>query len=131
MKGEPNWITKDIVVAIHGAMTARFGGISGIRDDGLLESELGRPRHLFAHCTSDLPELAGAYAFGIVKNHPFLDGNKRTGFMTAYTFLGLNGLCLVAPEPEAAVATLRLADGTIIEEGYARFLRDFSERVRK
>jgi death on curing protein len=131
MKDDPSWMTLDMVLAVHDAAIAQFGGMTGVRDKGLLESALGRPRHLFAYGSSDLHELAAAYAFGIAKNHPFIDGNKRTAFVVAGLFLQINGWRLTASEPQAAYATLGLADGTIAEEGYGRFLRDFSEHTPK
>ncbi len=126
MTDDPIWLTSEMVIAIHEQMIIKFGGLGGVRDRGLLDSALGRPRHLFAYGSTDLIDLAAAYAFGIAKNHPFHDGNKRTAFMGAYTFLGLNGIQLTAPEPEAAVATLGLADGSIPEDGFAAFLKDFT-----
>lgn len=103
-------------------MLERFGGLEGIRDDGLLESALNRPRHLFAYGEPSLFELAAAYASGIVKNHPFLDGNKRSGFMAAALFLETNGLRFAAPEEEVVERTLALAAGAIGEEGYREWL---------
>ena len=110
---EPFWLTREAVLAIQGMLLARFGGLGGIRDEGLLDSALNRPLHLFHYGEPSLFELAAAYAEGIVKNHPFLDGNKRAGFMAAYTFLGLNGQQLQAPEEEAVLQTLALAADAI------------------
>ncbi|MEI6494157.1 MAG: type II toxin-antitoxin system death-on-curing family toxin, partial [Verrucomicrobiota bacterium] len=93
---EPFWLTREVVLAIQGELLARFGGLEGIRDEGLLDSALNRPLHLFHYGDPPLFELAAAYAEGIVKNRPFLDGNKRAGFMAAYTFLGVNGQQLEA-----------------------------------
>jgi death-on-curing protein len=93
---EPYWLNQEISLMIHGELLARFGGLEGIRDQGLLESSLDRPRQAF-HCVQPtIFELAAAYSHGLVKNHPFLDGNKRIGFMATYTFLGLNGYQLTA-----------------------------------
>lgn len=119
---EPVWMTRRIVLAIQSSLIARFGGLGGIREDGLLESALARPQQLFHYGEPGLPELAAAYAEGIVKNHPFLDGNKRAGFMAAYTFLAANGFHLVAPEEEAVVHTLALAAGEIGAVEYAAWL---------
>ncbi len=130
MQDDPVWLTDEIVVAIHEQMIVQFGGLGGVRDARLLDSALSRPRHLFAYGSTDLMDLAGAIAFGIAKNHPFHDGNKRTAFMSAYTFLGLNGLRITATEADAAAATLGLADGSITESGYALFLRDHTERLK-
>lgn len=104
-------------------MLQRFGGLDGVRDEGLLESALNRPRHLFAYGSPSLPELAAAYAAGIVQNHPFIDGNKRTGFMAAALFLEVNGLSFQAPEIEVVERTLALAAGAIEEAEYAAWLK--------
>jgi death-on-curing protein len=127
---EPVWITREIILAIQSSLIARFGGLGGIRDDGLLESALARPEQLFHYGTPTLIDLAATYAEGIVKNHPFLDGNKRAGFMAAYTFLAANGLQLVAPEEEAVVHTLALAASKIAAAEYAAWLaRSVEPRV--
>lgn len=120
---EPIWLTRQVVLAVQEELLARFGGMSGLRDDTLLESALNRPLHAFHYGVSDLFELAADYAFGIVKNHPFLDGNKRAGFMAAYVFLGANGSDLIAPEEEAVLQTLALAAGEIGRDDYAAWLR--------
>ncbi len=104
-------------------MLARFGGLAGIRDSGLLDSALNRPLHLFAYGTPDLFELAAAYAAGIIKNHPFLDGNKRAGFMAAALFLDVNDLECIAPEEEVVLQTLALAAGDIRKKQYAAWLK--------
>jgi death on curing protein len=119
----PQWISREVVLAMHEELLARYGGLSGVRDEGLLDSALCRPEHLFAYGTPDLYELAASYAVGIVKNHPFLDGNKRSGFMTAYTFLGVNGEEVIAPEEEVVLQTLALAAGDIREKDYAAWLK--------
>ena len=120
---EPRWISREIVLAIQLRLLAQFGGLPGVRDEGLLESALNRPRHRFAYGDPDLFDLAASYAHGIVKNHPFLDGNKRAGFMAAYTFLGANGETFQAPEPEVVLQTLGLAAGAVSEQAYAKWLR--------
>ena len=81
----PTWLTQAAITAIHQELLARFGGLSGVRDEGLLQSALARPEHLYNYGEPSLFELAAAYAHGIVKNHPFIDGNKRVGFMAAYS----------------------------------------------
>jgi len=121
---EPTWIPREVVLAMHGELLARFGGLAGVRDDGLLESALGRPIQQFVYGEPTLFDLAATYAAGIVKNHPFIDGNKRTRFMTAYTFLGANGLRFTAPEEEVVVQTRALAAGEIGEAEYAQWLSD-------
>ncbi len=128
---EPFWIPSAVVLAIHNEMLVRFGGSSGVRDPGMLESALAKPQQLFHYGEPTLFEMAASYACGIVKNHPFIDGNKRTGFMSAYTFLGANGWELIAPEPEAVIQTLGLAAGEITESDYALWLEDQSETVTK
>ncbi len=119
---DPIWLDRVVVVAIQRELLARFGGLDGIRDDGLLDSAINRPLHLFHYGEPTLFDLAAAYAEGIVKNHPFLDGNKRAGFMTAYTFLAANGQQLEAPEEEAALQTLALAAGAIGAEEFSAWL---------
>lgn len=119
---EPHWISREALLAVQEELLARFGGLAGIRDEGLLESALNRPMQLFNYGSPSLYEMAAAYAEGIVKNHPFLDGNKRAGFMAAYIFLGINGLELVAPEEEAVLETLALAAGKNKGAEFAKWL---------
>jgi death-on-curing protein len=119
---EPCWITTQECLALHRALIARFGGCDGIRDDGLMESALSRPLQLFNYASPTVSELAAAYAEGIVKNHPFLDGNKRTGFVLAALFLESNGYSFTAPEEEAVLQNLALAAGAIGAEEYAEWL---------
>ncbi len=113
---------KEVVLAAHEEMLAMFGGPVGMRDEGLLESALHRPQQLFSYGEPTLFELAAAYAVGIVKNHPFLDGNKRSGFLTAYIFLEANGISFSAPEEEVVVQTVALAAGEIGVAEYAAWL---------
>jgi death-on-curing protein len=119
---EPFWLSREIILAIQGQLLARFGGLEGLRDEGLLESALGRPLQLYHYGNPSLFDLAASYAYGIVKNHPFLDGNKRAGFMAAYTFLGINGMSLDAPEEEAVLQTLALAAGMLDADGFSAWL---------
>lgn len=127
---EPFWLTRLAVEIIHDEQLAEHGGAPGLRDPGLLESALARPRNLFGYeGEADPCALAAAYAAGLVRNHPFVDGNKRTGFLAAYTFLLMNGQELVAPEAEAVVMTLGLASGELPEAGYAAWLRDRTEAI--
>jgi death-on-curing protein len=119
----PIWITREVVVATQEMLLERFGGLGGIRDEGMLDSALHRPQHLAAYGTDDIFALAAAYATGIVRNHPFLDGNKRAGFMAAYIFLGANRWDLQAPEEEVVERTLALAAGAIEAEDYAAWLQ--------
>jgi death-on-curing protein len=119
---EPNWINRPVLLAVQTELLNRFGGLSGIRDEGLLDSAINKPRNLFAYGTPSVFELAASYAIGLVKNHPFLDGNKRIGFMAAYIFLGANGWSLEASEEEAVLETLALAASKSSEEDYAAWL---------
>lgn len=120
---EPVWITKEHTLTFHNLLLSRFGGIDGIRDEGLLESALNRPIQLFHYEAPTLFDMAAAYAFGIVKNHPFLDGNKRAGFTVAGLFLEFNGYTLQAPETEAVLLTVALAAGEVTAAHYAEWLK--------
>jgi death-on-curing protein len=121
---EPIWLRSDAVIAIHERLLADHGGPTGLRDAGLLDSALARPRQVLAYKEPDLCALAAAYAFGIIRNHPFVDGNKRVAFMSAYVFLARNGLTLTAIEAAAAQAVLQLAAGDMPEEQFAQWLRN-------
>jgi death on curing protein len=118
------WLTADMIVDIHASQLAAFGGPGGIRDHGMLESAIARPRNQFAYGETDLCQLAASYAFGIAKNHPFVDGNKRAAFLAAATFLRLNGVRFAPKQMEAAAAILGTAAGEISEDGLARWIRD-------
>ena len=120
---EPVWVLRDVVLALHDQSLAQFGGLAGVRDDGLLDSALGKPRNLFAYGTPSLFDLAASYAFGVVRNHPFLDGNKRAGFVVAVLFLELNGYRFQATEVDAALRTLALAAGELSEADYLEWLK--------
>jgi len=120
---EPVWIDLEDCLGFHGALLGRFGGLDGMRDQGLLESALARPRQLLAYGSPDLFDLAASYAHGIVKNHLFLDGNKRSGLMAAALFLEANGQQFHAPEEEAVLQTLALAAGETGADEYAAWLR--------
>ena len=121
---EPIWLTVEDVITLHGEQLVIFGGPEGVRDRGLLESALGRPLNRWNYGESDLARLAAAYAFGISRNHPFVDGNKRASFAAMMVFLQLNGVAF-APDPaQATAAMLALAAGDIDEDGLARWIRD-------
>ena len=120
---EPTWIDATDVHAFHQGMLAMFGGLAGVRDEGLLDSALNRPLHLFSYEETTLFDLAAAFEFGIIKNHPFLDGNKRAGFMAAALFLEVNGLRFEALEEEVVLQTLALAAGEIDQAAYAVWLK--------
>jgi death-on-curing protein len=119
---EPNWLGREVLIAIQGELLNRFGGLTGIRDEGLLDSAINKPKNLFTYGKPTIFELAASYATGLVKNHPFLDGNKRIGFMAAYVFLGANGWSLEATEEEAVLETLALAAGESTEADYTAWL---------
>ena len=121
---DPVWISIELTLAIHRRQLAEHGGAEGVRDQGLLESALGRPRHLFAYGdpTPGPPQLAAAYAFGIAKNHAFIDGNKRTAYVVCRTFLLLNGFDMTASLEKRYVTFLALAAGEVSEESLAEWL---------
>ena len=121
---EPEWLSVTMVVAIHDEQLAVHGGPGGVRDSGALESALDRPRNKWAYERAELPELAAAYAYGIAKNHPFVDGNKRTSLLALYTFLGINGVDFIVPEADAATIILALAAGEVSEESLTRWIKD-------
>jgi death-on-curing protein len=121
---EPVWLDLSIVLDVHAEQLALFGGADGLRDAGLLESALARPVNKFAYGETSLAALAAAYGFGVARNHPFVDGNKRTAFASIIVFLGLNGIDFDVP-PEAATAiVLGVAAGEINEDGLARWIGD-------
>jgi death-on-curing protein len=109
------WVEVRDALAIHDAQLTEHGGASGVRDQGLLESALARPQNLAAHGEPDNAALAAAYGFGIARNHPFVDGNKRTALVVLEFFLALNGMLLTADDVDCVVTMLALADGTLSE----------------
>ncbi len=122
----PVWIDERRALAIHQRVLGLHGGAAGLRDRALLESALARPRQHYAYASAGKPDIlamAALYASGIVRNHPFLDGNKRTGFVVGILFLELNGYRFTASEEESALAVMALAAGTLDEEDFAAFLR--------
>lgn len=121
---EPFWLTHQMIVAIHDEQLAIHGGATGLRDEGMLESALDRPKNKWSYENADLAELAAAYAFGIARNHPFVDGNKRNSLLALYTFLGVNGIDFIVPEAEAAAIILSLAAGDVSEQSLVRWIRD-------
>jgi death-on-curing protein len=123
---EPRWIAPDVARVLHDMQLAAFGGPPGIRDEGLLESALARPRNRFCYSQSppSLARLAAAYAFGIVRNHPFVDGNKRTGLVLAFVFLDLNGVEIRASEEDALRIFIDLASGALTETALARWFAE-------
>ncbi|MFZ1640387.1 MAG: type II toxin-antitoxin system death-on-curing family toxin [Candidatus Contendobacter sp.] len=127
---EPLWLEERDALALHDRLLALHGGAAGVRDDALLQSALARPRQIDAYADApDLFDLAAAYTAGIVRNHPFIDGNKRTGFVVGILFLELNGYRFTASEADAAQAVLELAAGTLDDAGYTNFLRANSQHA--
>jgi death-on-curing protein len=124
---EPEWLDIGIVLDFHAEQLALFGGADGIRDHGLLESALARPINKFAYGETDISILAAAYGFGIARNHPFVDGNKRTALASMVVFLGLNGMDLDAPQETATAIVLSLAAGEISEDVLARWIAEHSK----
>ena len=122
-------VRRDVVLAYHEHLLAVHGGGGGIRDWGMLDSALARPENLFAYGKPTRFDLAAGYAFGLVKNHPFIDGNKRIGFATAALFLELNGLHFTAPEVEVVINTLALAAGEMSEAAYAAWMKANAKRA--
>jgi death on curing protein len=125
----PRWLDRSDCLAIHEMMLAQHGGLAGVRDEGLLESALSKPQNLFAYGSPALAELAASYAAGITHNHPFLEANKRTGFLVAATFLELNGIALTASEESVVEKTLALAAGELKEAGYTAWLKANSRKA--
>ena len=121
---EPIWLDAEEVLDLHAEQIARFGGPEGVRDPGLLESALNRPVNQWTYGQRDLAALAAAYAFGLARNHAFLDGNKRIAFQAMMTFLRLNSIAFAPPPPAATAITLALAAGEVSEESLARWIRD-------
>ncbi len=121
---EPVWLSVDLLLAIHDEQIAEHGGGEGLRDRGLLESALARPQNLAVYGEPDIVAMAAALGFGIARNHPFVDGNKRTAYVAVETFLLLNGVALTASDAECVVAMLDLAAGELPEAGFAAWLSD-------
>lgn len=119
------WLVRRVVVAIHEIQLAEHGGEAGIRDDGLLDGALARPLNRVGYGTPDRAELAAVYALGIIQNHPFVDGNKRTGFAAMVLFLALNGVGFDPPEVEATVTILKLAGSQMGDEDFVKWVRQY------
>lgn len=116
------FLDKDVVLAIHDRQLAEHGGLAGMRDEGLLDSAMARPQNRHAYGAEGLEELAAAYAYGIARNHPFLDGNKRTAWAVARTFLAMNGQRLIPDRVQAVENMVLLAEGLLDEAGFAAWL---------
>ena len=121
---EPFWLDVAEVIDMHSEQLALFGGADGIRDQGLLESALGRPKNRWHYGETDLAGLAAAYAFGLARNHPFVDGNKRAAFHALVVFLRMNGVNFRPDAAQAAAIILALAAGEVSEESLTRWIRD-------
>ncbi len=124
---EPRWVLPEVVHAIHKILIAEHGGLPGIRDQGLLDSALARPRQQAAYGKKNsIFQLAAAYSYGLARNHPFTDGNKRIALTVAAAFLEINGHSLNAPEAEAVLMYQQLADGKLTEQALAEWIREWS-----
>lgn len=121
---EPKWVTYEQVLAIHARQLRRFGGAPGLRDEGLLRSALERPNNKWHYQQAEFPELAAAYAFGLAKNHAFVDGNKRAAFMAMMIFLRKNDVAFAPSQAHATSIILSLAAGEVSEESLTRWIRD-------
>ena len=126
---EPAWIDLEVVLAIHDEQLAEHGGQAGMRDHGLLEAAMARPQNQFAYGENSLPRLAASYAFGISRNHPFLDGNKRTSLVVAELFLDANGFELTATDTQCVTTFLQLAAGDLTEDQLADWITTHSAPV--
>jgi death-on-curing protein len=118
------WLDAQVMRAVHEEQLAEHGGGSGVRDEGLFESAMNRPLHLAHYGDPDAAALAAAYGFGLARNHPFVDGNKRTAFVAVELFLALNGWDLVADDAQCVMTMLALAAGDLSEEEFAQWLRE-------
>lgn len=123
------WLDPAVILAVHDEQLAEHGGAAGVRDAGLLESALARPRHLAHYGQPDVCELAAAYAFGLARNHPFIDGNKRSAFVATELFLMINGWRLTATDADCVMVMLSLAAGEIDEAHFAQWLRERAQRI--
>ena len=130
MDSEPEWVDPEVIEAFHVEQIREHGGIHGIRDQGLLESAIERPRQLWTYSSPDLCDMATAYAFGIAKNHPYLDGNKRTAAITCELFLLLNGLEFTVDEIAKYPHFLAVASGDHTQESFADWLRSVTQKTQ-
>ena len=122
------WVDRRALELLHDESLATHGGAGGLRDEGLFESALARPLHLAAYGSPDVWDLAATYGIGLAKNHPFVDGNKRTAFLAVGMFLVLNGWRLTAPQADATLTMLAVASGQMDETTFARWLRQHSQK---
>jgi len=131
VKREPEWLTLQPMLAVHEQLVAEHGGDAGVRNLGLLDSALAAPRHHYTYGKRDIFVLAAAYAYGITRDHSFIDGNKRTAFLAAYTFLGINGWELNAPEEQVVTMVVGLSDRSVSAEAFAEWLRMACRKPRR
>ena len=124
----PIWLQKNVIIAFHEMLLAEHGGLTGIRDEGLLDSALGRPINQYFYESASLYDLAAGYAFGICRNHPFIDGNKRTAFVSMNTFLLRNGVSLDLPKTESIKLFFALAAGEVSEAFLAKWIEKHSKK---
>lgn len=124
---DPLWLNERDAITLHDRLITLYGGAPGLRDRGLIQSALARPQQYYVYASdqTDMIKLSSLYTIGIIRNHPFVDGNKRLGFLMGVLFLEINGLSFIAPEEESAAIILALAASTLDEEGYLNFLRQF------
>lgn len=131
-KRQPRWLARMVVDAIHSDQLREHGGLPGVRDENVLESALARPQQKWHYGEeTDMPVLAAAYAFGLVRNHPYRDGNKRIGFLAMVTFLGINAYTFEATDAEVVTTFLALAAGDVSESQLAEWIREHSRRSRR
>lgn len=126
---EPVWVLKKTILAIHEEQLSEHGGEGGLRDEGLLDSALSRPKNIYSYKKPDLFELAGAYAFGIIQNLPFVDGNKRTALVTSFLFLMLNGHSITAIREERVTMFIKLSSKQISEHELSAWLRNNQQKI--
>lgn len=129
---EPRWLSRLVVDAIHSDQIREHGGLRGVRDENMLESALARPRQKWHYEPgTEIPVLAAAYAFALVRNHPYRDGNKRIGFLAMVTFLGVNGYAFKAPDADVVTRFVALAAGHVSENQLADWIRGHSRKLRR
>ncbi|HQC86939.1 MAG TPA: type II toxin-antitoxin system death-on-curing family toxin [Rhodoferax sp.] len=122
------WPDREVIIAVHEMQLAEHGGLAGVRDVGLLDLALSRAPNLAAYGDADAAALAAAYGYGLSRNHPFIDGNKRTGFVAAELFLNLNGFELDATDADCVITMLSLAAGEVSEDAFAGWLRAHTQK---
>ena len=131
MSREPRWLTRTVLDAVHADQLREHGGRPGVRDENVLESALARPQQKWTYARKvDIPTLAAAYAFGLVKNHPYRDGNKRIGFLAMAIFLGVNGFELTATDEEVVTEIVALASGQVTEVALVAWVKTHSRKIR-